>query len=276
MGRRKTSGVASSEFGFRGVGAHLVVVLVFHRHLLHAREHLLRLVRRHGLPVPVVVGLALLVVLRAILASAVLVVLAVRDLAGRQPARVLLSLLDLLLVVLRPLNEPLRPLRRPRELVRALQVGGARHLLRAVLARRRLLHDALEELLANHGEARHLALEVVSVPVGAVVLLQVVHGGEHHAGRGVARQALVVVLVHPAAARAETLRCVFRSRATRSHRRAVRRIARDVNQYPPKQLHTYTVRTVTTFSVFLTIHVESPGPFSHKPAVTSLAPLAFS
>ena len=208
MGRRKTSGVASSHLGFRGVGAHLVVVLVFHRHLLHAREHLLRLVRRHGHPVPVVVGLALLVVLRAILASAVLVVLAVQDLAGRQPARVLLSLLDLLLVVLRPLNEPLRPLRRPRELVRALQVGGARHLLRAVLARRRLLHDALEELLANHGEARHLALEVVSVPVGAVVLLQVVHGYEHHAGRGVARQALVVVLVHPAAARAESLRCV--------------------------------------------------------------------
>jgi hypothetical protein len=28
------------------------------------------------------------------------------------------------------------------------------------------------------------------------VLLQVVHGGEHHAGRGVARQALVVVLLH--------------------------------------------------------------------------------
>ena len=67
-------------------------------------------------------------------------VLAVGDLAGRQPARVLLRLLDLIRVVLRPRLEPLRLLHGPRELLRALQVGRARHLTGPVLARRRLLH----------------------------------------------------------------------------------------------------------------------------------------
>ena len=181
--------------GRSGFGSHHVV-LVFHRHLLHTRENLLRLVRRHRLPVVVVALVAEGADLVALLVLE-LGVLAVGDLAGRQPARVLLRLLDLILVVLRPRLEPLRLLHGPRELLRALQVGRARHLTGPVLARRRLLHDALEELVAHDGQARDFALEVVSVPVGAVVLLQVVHGGEHHAGRGVARQALVVVLLHP-------------------------------------------------------------------------------